>query len=171
MTAKIFVTTYSIYNQGRQFESNKTGFWLDCANYDEGALMENFNAVDPGCANNHELMFTDFEGFPKALYSESGIDFDMIAEWEALSDEQQEIVELLVDNGIVSDFSEAISSADDCYIFEGSLGDYAYELSSGCDNIPDHLKNYIDWDAMGRDMCYDGNIIEIGYNRLLIANL
>jgi hypothetical protein len=51
------------------------------------------------------------------------------------------------------------------------LGDYAYDISEQCDNIPDHLKNYINWDAMGRDMSYDGNIIEIGRNKLLIANI
>ena len=171
MTAKVFITTYSIYNQCRQFESNQTGFWLDCADYDFDALNANFNEVDPDCADDHEFMFTDYEGFPSALYSESGIDFDTIAEWEALDTEKQEIAELLLDHGIVTSLQDAISNADDCYIFEGSLGDYAYDISEQCDNIPDHLKNYINWDAMGRDMSYDGNIVEIGHDRLLIANI
>ena len=167
-TAKIFVTTYSLYNQGRQFESDKTGFWLDCADYDHDQLMENFNEVDPECKDDHELMFTDFEGFPESLYSESCIAFASIAAWEALDEDQKEIAAALVEHGISMTMPEAIDKAADCFIFDGSLVDYAIEYYESCYEIPDHLQGYIDWDAIARDMSYDGNLIELGRDRLLV---
>ena len=170
MTAKVFITTYSLYSQGRQFESDQTGFWLNCADYDLDELTDNFNLVDPVCNNDHEFMFTDFEGFPDSLYSESGIDFETIVKWEYLESEQQIIVEVLLDNNYVSDISEAIEKCEECYIFEGDLADYAQEITESCYDIPGYLVNYINYEKMGNEMLYDGNIIDINNNQLLIMH-
>ena len=157
MTAKVFVTTYSLYNQGRQFQSDQTGFWLNCADYDLDELTDNFNLVDPVCNNDHEFMFPGFAGFPECLYSESGVDFETI-------------VEVLLNNGFVSDISEAIEKCEECYIFEGDLADYAQEITESCYDIPEYLVNYINYEKMGHEMLYDGNIIDINNNQLLIMH-
>lgn len=51
-------------------------------------------------------------------------------------------------------------------IFEGSRSDYAYELIEDCYDTKSmgNLRNYIDYDAFGRDLELEGNIQEIGYN-------
>ena len=70
-TAKLFVTDYQSYNEGRQF---KFGHWVELNDFTDA---EDFNEY----LNNHfkntvgiedfEPMYTDFEGFPESLYSES----------------------------------------------------------------------------------------------------
>lgn len=169
-SAKVFITTYSIYNQGKQFASDKHGFWLDVSDLNFDDLTENFNEVDPICTNDHEFMFTDYEGFPESLYSESGMNFDAISEYDDLEESEKELVSLLLDHGCVCDISDAIKKVSDgeCYIFDGDLADYARDITEQCNNIPDHLQNYIDYNAMGRDMSYDGNLIEINHDKLLV---
>ena len=165
--AKVFVTTYGLYNEGKQFLNDKTGFWIDCSDFDYEEIVDNFKQqgdFDP------EIMFTDYEGFPECLYSECGINFDLVATWEGLDDNQQTIVEALVDHGICSDFKEALEKYDDCYIFDGTRGDYAHQVTTECSEIPDFLQNYIDWDAMGRDMEIDGNMTELKHDEILITN-
>lgn len=174
MTARIFVTTYGLYNNGFQFANDKTGYWIDCSDYDAekvfDSMLEQEQLLIDEDQTDVEIMFTDYECFPESLYSESGIDFDLIATWEGLEDEQQTIVEALVDHGLCSDLTEALTKLEDCYIFEGTRGDYAQETTEGCSDIPDYLQNYIDWDAMGRDMEIDGNMTELSHKEILITN-
>ncbi len=172
MTARIFVTTYSIYNNGLQFKSNKHGFWLDVCDYDEDQLIENFNEVDPSCFNDHELMFTDYEGFPSSLYSESSLDIEAIQSYDLLDDDQKEIIELLLDNHYCKTVQDAIDKLDDCYIFDGDLTDYAIQYCEDCGlKVEDSfLSNYIDYESMGRDLYHDGEILKISHSKLLIIN-
>lgn len=75
---KVFLTDYASYNEDRQFEF---GHWVDLSDYsDEEELFEyiteHFKKADEesplfGGAKREEYMFTDYEGFPESLYSES----------------------------------------------------------------------------------------------------
>ena len=51
-------------------------------------------------------------------------------------------------------------------LFEGSAYDYAYELINDCYNVKSlgSLANYIDYESFARDMLYNSEIIELGYN-------
>jgi len=70
-TAKLFVTDYASYNEGKQFEF---GHWVDLTEF---ADAEEFNTYitthfnDVVGLQDFEPMYTDFEGFPDSLYSES----------------------------------------------------------------------------------------------------
>lgn len=165
----IFVTTYSLYNQGRQFANEFTGFWLSCDDFENnsGLINESFNIQDPACFDDHEYMFTDYQNFPSSLYSECSIDFELIEQWAGLDDADKEKINAYLEH-VDNDLSEAIEKIDDYYIFDGDRGDYAREICEQCENIPAHLEYYIDYDAMGRDMEIDGNMIEISHNELLI---
>ena len=84
----VYVGTYAKYNDGDLF-----GMWVDlvkCGDYD--TFME-------VCHNLHadeedpELMYQDYECFPSAWYSESGIDedtFDRIIEFADLDDDDRD---------------------------------------------------------------------------------
>lgn len=69
------------------------------------------------------------------------------------------------------DHGEAIEMLDNysgCY---KNLGDWAHELeedTGGLENVPEHLRNYIDWDAVGRDAEVNGDIhtVETGFESI-----
>jgi antirestriction protein len=68
MTARLYVGTYAKYNNG-----SINGAWIDLEDHGDKV---SFLAA---CAELHkdesdpELMFQDFEGFPRSLYSESSV--------------------------------------------------------------------------------------------------
>ena len=70
-TAKLFVTDYASYNEGKQFEF---GHWVDLTKFSDA---EEFNTYitthfnDVVGLKDFEPMYTDFEVFPNSLYSES----------------------------------------------------------------------------------------------------
>lgn len=167
---QIFVTTYSLYNAGAQFKNGFTGFWITVENYEDnsGLINDSFNIQDPDQEDDHEYMITDYENFPEDLYSESGIDCEKIATWYALDDQDKEKVEAYTDL-VSNDLSEAIDKLEEMYIFDGDRGDYAQEMTESCDNVPDWLVGYVDWDSMGRDMACDGTMHEISHDKYLIT--
>ena len=103
----VYVGTYAKYNDGSLF-----GMWVDlvkCGDFD--TFME-------VCHNLHadeedpELMYQDYECFPGAWYSESGIDeerFDKIMEFADLDDDDREAFEAFSDafgNESIESFKE-----------------------------------------------------------------
>lgn len=70
-TAKLFVTDYASYNEGKQFEH---GHWVELNDFSDAEefndyLINHFKNVVG--IEDFEPMYTDFEGFPDSLYSES----------------------------------------------------------------------------------------------------
>ena len=161
---RVFVTTYGLYNEGKQFFNDKTGFWIDCAEYDESEIIENFEQQGD---QDPEIMFTDYENFPEDLYCESGIDFDLIAQYEALDENEKELLTIVMDH-VLPDFNEALENLDKFYLFDGKKSDYAAEHIHDCYEVPEYLQNYIDYDQYARDLEIDGHIIEISYNQTLV---
>ena len=90
---------------------------------------------------------------------------------EGLADYEQEIVKALLDEGY--DLEEAINTVDDCIVYADceNMADVAYQMYEEglLGDIPEHLVNYIDWEAYGRDLSFDGNWIatENGYIEVL----
>jgi hypothetical protein len=94
--ARIFLTDYASYNEGTQFEF---GHWVDLSQFsDASELMEyisnHFAEADkksplPYGATREEIMITDFEGFPRDMYSESmgEDDFEKVYKYIELSEE------------------------------------------------------------------------------------
>jgi len=164
--ARVFITTYGIYNEGKQFASDLHGYWMDCEGIDLNQIHYDFEKLT---GDEPEIMFTDFEGFPKDLYCESGIDFEKVQQWIDLDDDQKELLQIIMDHEL-PDFVEALAAIENYHVFEGTLADYAQEMGSDCYNISEmsHLANYIDWEAFGRDLAMDGMITEISHNQQLI---
>lgn len=48
--------------------------------------------------------------------------------------------------------------SDRIYSEEDALADYAQDITEQCGDVPEHLKGYIDWRAMGRDMHLNGEV-------------
>jgi len=75
-TPRLFLTDYASYNNGTQFEF---GHWVDLSQFSDAEefqeyITKHFAECDeksPLDSPREETMFTDFEGFPEHLYSES----------------------------------------------------------------------------------------------------
>jgi antirestriction protein len=148
---KLYCSTYAKYASGNLF-----GAWLDLEDYsDYDDFME-------ACAELHEdeddpeFMFQDHEGFPKWLYSESSLD-PAVYEFVELSEDDQKIVDAYVENvGYNHDLIYLIEQAQEAYRGEfDSDEDFAEDLITECDQIPDHLSGYIDWTKYARDLMMD----------------
>ena len=76
---RLYVGTYAKYNNG-----SIAGEWVDLEQFD---CKEDFYKYCKKLHKNEhdpEFMFQDFEGFPKDMYSESGID-DRLFEFMAMN--------------------------------------------------------------------------------------
>ena len=173
MTARVFVTTYGLYNAGFQFASNETGYWLDCADWCPEDVYDHFITQEQKhldlLITDVEIMFTDYEGFPADLYSESHIDFDTIYDFENLDEDQQELVEAIVDHGIAQDVKDAIAKREEFHLYDGTLTDYAREVVADTCDIPEWIEPYFDFEAYGNMLSMDGRITELSKNQLLIG--
>jgi len=122
-TPKLFLTDYASYNNGTQFEF---GHWVDMTNFADEVefadyMTEHFKSADkksplPGGSIREEPMFTDYENFPSALYSESG-DLKDLFEYINFDDDKKILVAALMElEGF--GITEAIEGSDDRYIRE-----------------------------------------------------
>ncbi|MGX9389611.1 antirestriction protein ArdA [Nitrobacteraceae bacterium UC4449_H16] len=146
MTARIYVGTYAKYNRG-----SIKGAWLNLEDYsDKDAFLVACAELHKDEAD-HELMFQDFEGFPREFYSESCIK-DELFEWLELDEDDRVLLELYTDN---IDSSGDIEAARDAYLGKadteaGWAEDWLRE-TGGLEGVPEHLENYIDYAAYARD--------------------
>lgn len=155
MTARIYVGTYAKYIGGA---------WLDLEDY---ADKEAFHAA---CLELHkdevdpELMFQDFEGFPRSYYSESSVP-EALWEWLALDEHEQELL-AAYQHGVTDDGT--IEQARGAFIGKAdSEADWAaqwLEETGGLEGVPEHLKNYIDFEAYARDARLGGDVCFVRYD-------
>lgn len=148
--AKLYVGTYAKYNDG-----SINGEWLNLADYDS---KEEFLQA---CAKLHndeadpELMFQDFEGFPKELYSECSV-FDFWELAEELENNDIENFELYADfcNHFGYDIKDSFSQFQEAYCGEATEEEYTYQIVDEMmpGDAPDFLKNYFDYDKFQRDL-------------------
>lgn len=124
-----------------------------------------------------EWAFHDYEGFGSYRLSE----YESVAEIARMAEGLEEAERTTGDPEVYSelrangyDHDETMEKLEDCY--QGcykSLGDWAHDLAEDCgdmDAIPDHLVNYINWDAAGRDADLNGDIltVETGFEEIHI---
>ena len=80
----VYCGTYGKYNDG-----SLCGLWVDISSFDDYDDFIRFCKAIHADEEDPELMFQDFEGFPRQWYSESGMDadaFDHIKEYCDLCD-------------------------------------------------------------------------------------
>ncbi len=91
--------------------------------------------------------------------------FDVVSSFD--DNKQKLFAVLLSDYSYSHDIESLVNYAEnDANLFDGSVSDYAYELINDCYDLKamGGLANYIDYEAFGRDMLINREIVELGYS-------
>lgn len=159
---KIYVADLAAYNAGTLH-----GVWINATD-DPDDIQEQVNAMLAASPQDdaEEYAIHDYEGFDGYTLSEyEGL--ESAHEIACFIDDYPDIGGHLLSE--VGDLDEARKMAEEnycgCY---ASLADYAQELTEETTTIPDHLAYYINYEAMGRDMELNGDVVtlETGYNEV-----
>lgn len=152
--ARVYVGTYAKYNSGSIKDA-----WVDleeCASH--GDFIAECNKLHSDEADP-EFMFQDFEGFPKSYYGESSISPDLW-DWLELDEDDRELLavyqEHVDSDGDIDRAREAFCGKYD------SEADWAEEWLSdtgGLEGVPEHLRNYIDFESYARDARLGGDMV------------
>lgn len=161
---RIYVADLAAYNHGILH-----GVWIDlsvgmdCIEEDIREMLE-----DSPIVGAEEYAIHDYENFCGYSVRE----FDAIRELREVAVFIAEFSEfgseLLTIAGSL-DEARRIAECGYCGLY-GSLADYAQELTEECGHVPEHLAPYIDYEAMGRDMELNGDliVIKIGFEKIQI---
>lgn len=164
-TPRVYVGTYSKYNDG-----NLHGAWLDLEDYSDADEFLTACRELHSDESDPELMFQDFEGFPKAFYGESCL-ADGLWDWITLDDEDRELLAIYTAE---IDSDGTIDAAREAYCGKyDSPSDWAAEWLGECGDlasVPAHLQNYIDFEAYARDCRLNGDVtfVERGYHECYV---
>ena len=103
--------------------------------------------------------------------SSAALSFVTIAFWFDVLDDLDltEATQIIVLLDIGYNLQDALERYEDVCLFDGSAADYAYDLINETCEFPDYLSNYIDYDAIARDMKINGEITEIS-RELTVTN-
>ena len=107
---------------------------------------------------------------PVELFNSCGVDQNNIGEfigWYESVTDSDEIAVYYLTQYCGNSFEEALRNADDVFVSEGSVEEYAENYVDECgllSGIPDNLRYYFDYEAFGRDMEYNGGIYSFRYN-------
>jgi hypothetical protein len=178
---RLFVTDYASYNEGTQFEF---GHWVDLSDFSDADdfmdyLSNHFKECDEkrplACGSpREEYMFTDYEGFPKQLYSESlgGKDMEWLFMFVDLDEYDKPKAAYLMEQGESVD--RALSFYDNVYMreYDGSrqadweLFEECYPEAEAIENSNPYVS--IDYDAFIREcfneFVYDGTTYLVDSN-------
>lgn len=154
----VYVGTYAKYNDG-----DLTGAWLDVGRYADQAEFMAACAALHADEDDPELMFQDYQGFPRDFYGESWIKPELW-DWLHMTDE---------DKAILAAYHEGIDCDADLEtvknLFLGifdSKRDWAeqyIEQTGLLDRIPDDLQNYFDVELWARDQEWSGAVSFVNY--------
>lgn len=118
----------------------------------------------------YELQFIDGDN-PK-LFNESEISQANLHLWfqtlDNIEDDSDASVSIRYLLTIGYTLSDAIERKDEVAVFHGTSRDYAEEIFSDSE-IPVYLSNYIDYDAIARDLDLSGEICEFS-SEVIITN-
>lgn len=157
----VYCGTYGKYNGG-----SLEGQWIDLTTFGDFDEFINYcNALHADEADP-ELMFQDYENFPREWYDEclSEADFDKILEYTDLCEDwDKEAVDAYV--SLTGDIDA--DSFRDRYIGKwDSEADFAEHIVTECYNlgdIPSLIANNIDYEAIGRELFMCDYDFEDGY--------
>ena len=140
--ARIYVGTHAKYNAG-----SIAGGWLNLADYaDREDFLTAARALHADEADP-ELMFQDFEGFPRAWYAESSAPPAILWEWLELSEDERlafgAYAKHMGGEVTIEDFRDAWQGQWD------SGADFAEHIAEESGEIPKDLPAWIviDWEA------------------------
>ena len=157
---QIYVACLAAYNNGKLH-----GAWID-ANQEPSAIFAEVHAMlalSPE-AGAEEWAIHDFEGFCGVKLSEwEG--FENVSALASFIAEHEVFGGALLSH-FCGDLEQACSAIAEDYCGQyKSLADFAEEMTSETETIPEALRYYIDYEAMARDMELNGDVfmIETGF--------
>ena len=158
----IYCGTYGKYSG----EKGICGLWIDLTTFYDYDDFLNFCYAIHADEEDPELMFQDYEAFPKKWYDESSFDedsFEAVREYCDLCDKYStDAVDAFIDWGC-----EELEHFEDCYVGEyDSEEDFAREIVNDCYDLEKqmgHLANYFDYDAYARDLFMYDYYYDNGY--------
>lgn len=161
-TPSVYCGTYAKYN-----DASLNGMWVDISTFDTYEEFTDFCRAIHADEEDPELMFQDFQEFPKRWYSESGLgsdDFDHIKEYVEMQERyDREALDAYLDYTCEPD----LSRFEDRYVGEyDSEESYAMELVDECYNLKEMMGSlvyYFDYAAFARDLFSSDYTYEAGY--------
>lgn len=155
----VYCGTYGKYNNG-----SLHGMWIDLTSFFDYDEFIEFCKDLHTDEEDPELMFQDFENFPRELYSESCFDeatFDKIIEY-ANHDDREAVDAFLCCYGI-----DELDKFEDAYQgkFDSEV-DFAYHIIDECYDIERTMGNlsfYFDYDKFARDLFMCDYFFDNGY--------
>src|SRR5262245_60441647 len=159
MTARLYVGTYGKYASG-----SIAGKWLDLSDYADRDDFLKAAAELHKDEHDPELMYQDFEGFPRSYYNESYVD-PKLWDWLALSEDDRELLAVYRDNiRDDAEIDEAREAFSGTYDSEADWAANFLEDTGSLNELPDHLRNYIDYEAYARDAGYNGDMVFVRHD-------
>lgn len=164
-TPRIYVADLAAYNAGTLH-----GTWLDATDDIEsiqGQVRELLAASPEPFAEEYAIH--DFEGFDGFELTEYTC-LARVHEIACFIDEHPDLAgPVLAHFG--GDLDDARAAIEEDYAGEyASTSDFVAELTEQTSDVPEHLAPYIDYDAMGRDLALNGDIVtvETGFEQVHI---
>lgn len=163
----IYCGTYGKYSG----EKGICGLWIDLTTFYDYDDFLNFCYAIHADEEDPELMFQDYEAFPKKWYDESSFDedsFEAVREYSDMCDKYSpDAVDAFIDWGC-----EELEHFEDCYVGEyDSEEDFARHIVDECYNLEREmgdLAHYFDYEAFGRylfmydySMGANGNVFRV----------
>ena len=150
----VYCGSYHKYNCGSLY-----GLWLDLtkfSDYDEFIdICRQLHADE----DDPELMFQDYENFPRQLYCESCMGeevFDKIIEYADLSDSDKEAFDDYLALGRDYDIDAFHEAYQGKFDSEADFADYIISECYDLDSMMGNLSFYFDYEKYGRDLFLDG---------------
>lgn len=160
----VYCGTYGKYNDGSLF-----GQWIDLTTFDSYDDFANYCRALHCDEEDPELMFQDYEYFPREFYSESlsRKDFDRIREYIELYEDNndKEAVDAWLSICSPSDMGSFPDAYQGKWDSEEDFAEYIYN-ECYCDSLrhmPDNIRHYIDYKAFARDIFMGDYTFENGY--------
>lgn len=159
-TPKVWVGCLASYNNGHLH-----GRCMNVVDYD--TLMENIQSMlkDSPMPDAEEWKIFDTEYLPKNYDKYNLADLCKLGAWLAEDEDMADVKIEFMENFGYDDVDDARSGFEDRYMGEhGSLYDYAVQLFDECylHDIPESVRNYIDYAKFARDLQYSGDYVVLG---------
>ena len=149
----VYCGTYGKYNDG-----NLYGQWIDLTTFDSYDDFADYCRALHADEEDPELMFQDYENFPREFYDEclSRKDFDRIREYIELYEDNKdkEAVDAWLSICSPSDMGSFSDAYQGKWDSEEDFAEYIFN-ECYCDSLrhmPDNIRNYIDYKAFARDI-------------------
>jgi antirestriction protein len=157
---KIWLGDLGKYNEGKLI-----GEWIDLEAVSSDELGELVNKYSNNGQGDYFIAdwCSDIEGLKVSEHSDPFKLLESQEAWSKLHDYEQRAVSFLLSEGY--SFDDAMEKHEDVMQWEGNLEDVAHELvDEGCfGDIPKSIANYIDYEAIARDLSFDGYSEHDGY--------